>query len=180
MDLVKDGRSAGTAKRQAKRNLSLSTTIAEHRRRHPPPADYAARIDGPPPHCFNFSDSTKGILKLDCYRTDMGLERHVAPKPTDRRRKCKLKGDARHPARLMALAVIALVPLILDRVRDIETDRTERVEAASKQALNLAKQGMAAQNEVFVAVRAFMQVASNAQAILLAGTSAATASSPLP
>ena len=56
-------------------------------------------------------------------------------------------------ARLMILAVIAIVPLLLDRVRDIESDRAERIEAAAKQALNLARQGMAAQNEVIVSVR---------------------------
>ena len=44
-------------------------------------------------------------------------------------------------ARLMILAVIAIVPLLLDRVRDIELDRAERIEAASKHALNLAQAG---------------------------------------
>jgi len=48
-------------------------------------------------------------------------------------------------ARLMILAVIAIVPLLFDRVREIESDRAERIEAASKQALNLVRQGMAAQ-----------------------------------
>ena len=60
-------------------------------------------------------------------------------------------------ARLMILAVIAIVPLLFDRVREIESDRAERIEAASKQALNLARQGMAAQNEAIVSVRAFLQ-----------------------
>ena len=69
-------------------------------------------------------------------------------------------------ARLMILAVIAIVPLLLDRVRDIESDRAERIEAAAKQALNLARQGMAAQNEVIVSVRAFMQVAASAHGLM--------------
>ena len=38
--------------------------------------------------------------------------------------------------RLMVLALIAIVPLVLDRARTIETDRSERVEAAYRQALN--------------------------------------------
>jgi len=69
-------------------------------------------------------------------------------------------------ARLMILAVIAIVPLLFDRVRDIESDRAERIEAASKQALNLARQGMAAQNEAIVSVRAFLQVAASAHGLM--------------
>src|SRR5262249_27084611 len=63
-------------------------------------------------------------------------------------------------ARLMVLVVIAMVPLMLDRARDILTDRAERIQAASDQALRLARQGMATQNEVIVAARAFLQVIS--------------------
>jgi GGDEF domain-containing protein len=69
-------------------------------------------------------------------------------------------------ARLMILAVIAIVPLLFDRIRDIESDRAERIEAASKQALNLARQGMAAQNEAIVSVRAFLQVAASAHGLM--------------
>src|SRR5262245_16409679 len=69
-------------------------------------------------------------------------------------------------ARLMVLAVIAIVPLLLDRVRTIESDRAERIEAASRQALNLARQGMARQNEAIVSARAFLQVAASAHALM--------------
>jgi GGDEF domain-containing protein len=69
-------------------------------------------------------------------------------------------------ARLMVLATIAVLPLLLDRVRDIESDRSERVAAASKQALMLAHQGVAAQNEAIVSVRAFMQVAASAHGLM--------------
>jgi GGDEF domain-containing protein len=69
-------------------------------------------------------------------------------------------------ARLMILAVIALVPLLLDRVRDIELDRAERIEAASKHALNLARQGMARQNEAIIAARAFLQVTASAHGLM--------------
>src|SRR5829696_3483361 len=61
-------------------------------------------------------------------------------------------------ARLMVLALIAIVPLVLDRVRDIGTDRAERIQSASEEALRLARQGMATQNEVIVSARAFLQV----------------------
>src|SRR5262245_42742700 len=69
-------------------------------------------------------------------------------------------------ARLMVLAVIAMVPLLVDRVRDIESDRAERIEAASRQALNLARQGMARQNEAIVSARAFLQVAASAHGLM--------------
>jgi GGDEF domain-containing protein len=71
-------------------------------------------------------------------------------------------------ARLMVLATIAVLPLLLDRVRDIESDRSERVAAASKQALMLAHQGVAAQAEAIVSVRAFMQVAASAYGLMTA------------
>ncbi len=71
-------------------------------------------------------------------------------------------------ARLMILAVIAILPLLLDRVRAIESDRGERIEAASKQALMLAHQGVAAQNEAIISVRAFMQVAASAHGLMTA------------
>ncbi len=67
-------------------------------------------------------------------------------------------------ARLLVLALIAIVPLVLDRVRDIGTDRAERIETASKQALRLARQGMATQNEAIVSARAFLQVIANTYA----------------
>jgi GGDEF domain-containing protein len=69
-------------------------------------------------------------------------------------------------ARLMILAVIAILPLLLDRVRAIESDRAERIEAASKQALMLAHQGVAAQIEAIISVRAFMQVAASAHGLM--------------
>ena len=67
-------------------------------------------------------------------------------------------------ARLLVLALIAIVPLVLDRVRDIGTDRAERIATASKQALRLARQGMAMQNEAIVSARAFLQVIANTYA----------------
>jgi GGDEF domain-containing protein len=70
--------------------------------------------------------------------------------------------------RLMILAVIAILPLLIDRVRDIEYDRTERIEEASRQALALAHQGMAAQNEAIISARAFMQVTAAAHALMTA------------
>ncbi len=63
-------------------------------------------------------------------------------------------------ARLLILATIALLPLLADRTFSIERHRAERIEAASGQALMLARQGMAAQNEALVATRALLQIAA--------------------
>lgn len=66
-------------------------------------------------------------------------------------------------ARLMLLAIIAIAPLLLDRVRDIEIDRRESIEQANRQALSLARQAMTAHNEVILVTRAFLQVVTSAR-----------------
>ena len=71
-------------------------------------------------------------------------------------------------ARLLVLALIAISPFLFARVWSIQADRSERVEAASRQALTLARQGMAAQNEALVSARAFMQVAASAHELMVA------------
>ncbi|MDB5602116.1 MAG: diguanylate cyclase [Xanthobacteraceae bacterium] len=71
-------------------------------------------------------------------------------------------------ARLLILAAISLLPLVLDRFRDIESDRVERIETITQQALDFAKQGTAAQNEVIVAARAVLQVAASAYGMVAA------------
>jgi GGDEF domain-containing protein len=71
-------------------------------------------------------------------------------------------------ARLLVLALIAILPLLFARVWSIQADRSERIEAASRQALILARQGMAAQNEALVSARAFMQVGASAHALMAA------------
>src|SRR5271166_4533731 len=69
-------------------------------------------------------------------------------------------------ARLLALALIAILPLLFARVWSIQADRSERLEAASRQALILARQAMATQNEALVSARAFMQVAASAHGLM--------------
>src|ERR1700730_18687551 len=70
--------------------------------------------------------------------------------------------------RLMVLAIFAMAPLLLDLIWDIARDRVERIEAASDQALNLARQGMATQNEAIISTRAILEVAASAQTMLAA------------
>jgi diguanylate cyclase (GGDEF)-like protein len=61
-------------------------------------------------------------------------------------------------ARLMLLALLAVVPLTLDRVRLLEASRAERTEMAANEALDLAKRGAAAQLEMINATRALLEV----------------------
>ena len=69
-------------------------------------------------------------------------------------------------ARLMVLAMVALAPLMFDRIRAIEADRAERISAANQQALALVRQGIEAQREAVISARAFLQVAARAHATL--------------
>src|SRR5262245_12889314 len=71
-------------------------------------------------------------------------------------------------ARLMVLAMIALAPLMVERIRAIETDRAARINTANQQALGLARQGIEAQREAVIAARAFLQVAARAHATFAA------------
>jgi GGDEF domain-containing protein len=71
-------------------------------------------------------------------------------------------------ARLMLIAAIAILPLLVGRIRDIESDRSERIEAALQQALALAHQGVAAQKDAIVLARAFMQVTASAHGLIRA------------
>jgi diguanylate cyclase (GGDEF)-like protein len=72
-------------------------------------------------------------------------------------------------ARLMLLALLAVVPLMLDRVRVLETSRSERIELASAEVMEFARRGGEQQNEMVATVRALVQAA---------GRSYVTASGP--
>ncbi len=66
-------------------------------------------------------------------------------------------------ARLMVLALIAIAPLLINRIRDVRDDRSERIAEANRQALNLARQAMSAHNEVILVTRALLQVVASAR-----------------
>jgi len=68
--------------------------------------------------------------------------------------------------RLLALALIAVVPLMVDRARRIETDRAERIAALSEDARALARQGAESQRELIIAVKSVVQVVARAYASL--------------
>jgi hypothetical protein len=65
--------------------------------------------------------------------------------------------------RLMILAIIAIVPLLLERIHNEDFERNERIQAAYKQALDVARQGAAEQNQVIVSARAILQVVASAR-----------------
>jgi len=65
-------------------------------------------------------------------------------------------------ARLMLLALLAVGPLMFDRVRVLEASRSERIEAASSEVMELARRGADAQNEMVVTLRALLQVTARA------------------
>jgi hypothetical protein len=67
-------------------------------------------------------------------------------------------------ARLVVLALIAVVPLMIDRARLIESDRTERVAAAANDAVALTRRGVDAQEELVTAVKSVVQVVARTHA----------------
>src|SRR5712671_3195256 len=68
--------------------------------------------------------------------------------------------------RLLVLALVAIVPLMVDRARLIEADRAERIAALSEEARALARQGAESQRELIIAVRSVVQVVARAHATL--------------
>ncbi|MGC1465920.1 MAG: diguanylate cyclase [Pseudolabrys sp.] len=69
-------------------------------------------------------------------------------------------------ARLMILAVIAIVPIVLERVHNEQFDRDERINAAYKQAQGIALQAAARQNEVIVSTRTLLEVLADTRAAM--------------
>jgi diguanylate cyclase (GGDEF)-like protein len=71
-------------------------------------------------------------------------------------------------ARLVILALVAMVPLMLDRVRLMEASRAERIDHAVTEVLDLAKRGADTQREIMTTVRAMLQVMARAYVTMLA------------
>jgi len=93
----------------------------------------------------------------------MAMRRDSIPE-TDHSDSSSRRGTRRFSirARLMLLALLALVPLTIDRVRLLEASRAERLDVASGEAIELAKRGADAQVEVINATRAVLEVVSRA------------------
>src|ERR1700681_4138107 len=70
--------------------------------------------------------------------------------------------------RIMILALMLIVPLMVDRVRLLESTRTERIAHAIGEVADLAQRGTEAQSEIINSTRALLQVVARAYAALAA------------
>ncbi len=64
-------------------------------------------------------------------------------------------------ARLIVLALLAIAPLMFERVHALESARAERTAEAHAQVIELARQGAEAQEETISSVRALLQIVAN-------------------
>ncbi len=65
-------------------------------------------------------------------------------------------------ARLIVIALLAIAPLMIERVRGLERARAGRAQLALSQAMDLAHGGAAAQREIVSSMRALLQVVARA------------------
>ena len=67
-------------------------------------------------------------------------------------------------ARLIVLALLAIAPLMFERVQGLEGARAERTERAHAEVIDLARRGAEAQREIIYSVRALLQVVARVYA----------------
>jgi len=70
--------------------------------------------------------------------------------------------------RLVLLALLIVVPLMVDRVRLLEASRTERIALTASEVLDLTRRGAEGQREIITTVRAMLQVTARAYVAMLA------------
>jgi hypothetical protein len=68
-------------------------------------------------------------------------------------------------ARLVILALLAVGPLMFDRVRLLENSRAERIELASAELLDFAEDAVQAQREMTANIRAVLQILAHDYAV---------------
>jgi diguanylate cyclase (GGDEF)-like protein len=78
--------------------------------------------------------------------------------PTTDRAPARAKPALSIRARVLVLVALAIAPLLFDRIRLLETERAERVAAASQEAISLAHRGIEAQQQIVLAARSVLQV----------------------
>ena len=71
-------------------------------------------------------------------------------------------------ARLVILALLAVVPLMVDRVRLLEQTRLERIDDATTETLELARRGADGQREIITAAKSMLQVIARAYVGMIA------------
>jgi diguanylate cyclase (GGDEF)-like protein len=63
-------------------------------------------------------------------------------------------------ARMIVLALLAIAPLMIERVHSLEKARAARTERANAEVVDLARRGVEAQREIISTVRALLQIVS--------------------
>ncbi len=63
-------------------------------------------------------------------------------------------------ARLLVLALLAIAPLMVERVHGLEAGRTARTERANADVIELARRGVESQREIISSIRAVLQIVS--------------------
>ena len=74
-------------------------------------------------------------------------------------------------ARLIVLALLAVAPLMLERVHGLENARAERTERAHDDVIELARRGVESQREIIYSVRSLLQIVSRVYAKMPIGAS---------
>jgi diguanylate cyclase (GGDEF)-like protein len=72
-------------------------------------------------------------------------------------------------ARLIVIALVAIAPLMIERVRSLERARVDRAELARNEVVDLVRGGAAAQRETIYAIRAMLQVVARVYAKMTPG-----------
>ncbi len=67
-------------------------------------------------------------------------------------------------ARLLVLALLAIAPLVFDRVQGLELARSHRIDRARSEVVDLARRGAESQREIIYSVRALLQIVARAYA----------------
>jgi diguanylate cyclase (GGDEF)-like protein len=70
--------------------------------------------------------------------------------------------------RLVVLALLIVIPLMVDRVRLLEASRSERIASTASEVLDLTRRSAEGQREIITTVRAMLQVTARAYVAMLA------------
>src|ERR1700759_2668119 len=87
-------------------------------------------------------------------------------KPTTGRKTWRNRPILSIRARLLVLALLAIVPLVFDRVHGLELARSHRAERARTEVIDLARRGTESQREIIYSVRSLLQIVSRAYATM--------------
>jgi hypothetical protein len=70
-------------------------------------------------------------------------------------------------ARLIVLALLAIAPLMLARLHELESARLSRLNAVNAEVIDLARRGVESQRDIIYSVRALLQTVSRLYARIL-------------